>query len=82
MNIQKDLIILKLRISVRKRRLHRFLLPIGIFYDHIFVISITQLMYDIDGSVLGYPDDYLAKLMSGYKNMQTKFDDAINEVYS
>jgi len=39
-------------------------------------------MYDIDGSVLRYPDDYLAKLMSGYKNMQTKFDDAINEVYS
>jgi len=60
MNIQKDLIILKLRISVRKRRLHRILLPIGIFYDHISVISITQLMYDIDGSVLRYPDDYLA----------------------
>jgi len=80
MNIQKDLIILKLRISVRKRRLHRFLLPIGIFYDPIFVISITQPMYDIDG--YDDTDDYLAKLMSGYKNMQTKFDDAINEVYS
>lgn len=39
-------------------------------------------MYDIVDSVLRYPDGYLAKLRSGYKSMQTNFDDAINDVYS
>jgi hypothetical protein len=66
----------------KKKKVTQILTPYDIFYDHIFVISITQLMYDIADSVLRDSDGYLAKLKSGYKSMQTNFDNAINEVYS
>jgi hypothetical protein len=66
----------------KKKKVTQILTPYDIFYDHIFVISITQLMYDIVDSVLRDSDGYLAKLKSGYKSMQANFDDAINEVYS
>lgn len=56
------------------------LTPMPIFYDHIFVISIPQLVNDIVDSVTR-PDGYLRKLQSGYKLMQPCFDEAIYQIY-
>lgn len=72
---------LKLECIGKSRQVTRILTPYAICYDHIFTISITQFMFDIVDSVLRDPDGYLAKLNSNYKSTQTKFDNAIKEVY-
>lgn len=56
--------------------------PYDIFYDHVFVISITQLVHDIVDSILRLPDGYFAKLKTDYKSMQVNFDHAIGQIYS
>lgn len=48
------------------------------YYDHIFVISITKLVHIyIIKSVTRRSDGYMAKLEKKYKNLQSEFDDAI-----
>jgi hypothetical protein len=64
-----------------ERKVRHILTPIDLFYDHIFVISITQLMYDIVDSVIR-PDGYYSKLRSDYKSLQGNFDQAIEQLYN
>jgi hypothetical protein len=58
------------------------LAPYDMYYDHVFVISITQLMYDIVDSVIRFPDGYFANLKKGHKNMLKNFADAIEQIYN
>lgn len=57
------------------------LTPKTMYYDHIFVISITKLSSDIIESVTRPSDGYMAKLKKNYKNLQSRFDDAIYQIY-
>ncbi len=57
------------------------LTPKPIYYDHLFTISITKLMYDTIDSVVRQPDGYLIKLQNNYKNLQSKFNDAVHQIY-
>lgn len=68
------------QIGYRKKVRH-ILTPHDIFYEHIFVISITQLMYDIVYSVIN-SDGYYSKLRSNYKRHQVNFDQAIEQLYN
>ncbi|HZA69472.1 MAG TPA: hypothetical protein VE548_07205 [Nitrososphaeraceae archaeon] len=63
------------------KKVRHILTPKDLLYDHIFVISITQLMYDIVDSVIR-PDGYYSKLQSDYKNLQGNFDQAIEQLYN
>jgi hypothetical protein len=63
-----------------KKLIENVLTPREIYYDHVFVISITQLMYDIVDSVIR-SDGYISKLDSRYKKMQIHFDEAIDQIY-
>jgi hypothetical protein len=73
---------LKIENIGKKRQVTDILTPYDIFYDNVFVVSITQLSYDIVNSVLRSPDGYFARLKSGHKNMQMNFDNAIDQIYS
>jgi hypothetical protein len=68
------------RIGYEKKVRH-ILTPKNLFYDHVFVISITQLMYDIIDSVIR-PNGYYSKLQSNYKGLQDNFDQAIEQLYN
>jgi hypothetical protein len=72
---------LKIENTGEKKQVKQILTPYNIYYDHIFIISITQFLFDIIDSVLRERDGYFAKLKSGYKNMQINFDNAIKEIY-
>ena len=53
------------------------------FYDHVFITSSTQLMYDIVDSVIRYPDRYFPRLKLGHKmGCRKNFDDAIDQIYN
>jgi hypothetical protein len=65
----------------KKKQVKDILTPHTIEYDHVFVVSINQLMHDIVDSVIRYPDGYFAKL-KGCNKMQEKFDDAIEQIYN
>jgi hypothetical protein len=60
----------------------QILAPYDMYYDHAFVISITQLMYDIVDSVIRYPDGYFPNLKRGHKTMLTNFANAIEQIYN
>jgi hypothetical protein len=64
-----------------ERKVRHILTPKDLFYNHIFVISITQLMYDIVDSVIR-SDGYYSKLRSNYKSLQGNFDQAIEQLYN
>jgi hypothetical protein len=63
-----------------KTLIRTILTPKQIYYDHVFVISISQLACDIIESV-NESKGYLQKLRSGYKSMQAHFDDAVYQIY-
>lgn len=73
---------LRVEACVRKQT-KNLLTPKPMYYDHVFVISITKLVphiyiyiYTIE-SVTRRSDGYMAKLEKKYKNLQSEFDDAI-----
>jgi hypothetical protein len=66
---------------IPRTQIKTILTPIPIFYDHIFTISITKLLSDIENSVIRQPDGYMSRLKDNYKNLQSKFDDAVEQIY-
>jgi hypothetical protein len=64
-----------------KKVVRHILTPHDMYYDHIFVISITQLMYDIMDSVIR-SDGYYSRLRSNYKSLRENFDQAMDRLYS
>lgn len=71
-----------LKIQPRQRtHIKKILTPKPIYYDHLFTISITKLMYDIIDSVVRQPDGYLIKLQNNHKNLQLSFDKAVYQIY-
>jgi hypothetical protein len=67
-------------IGYRKQNV-TILTPVPLYYDHIFIISVTQLLYDIVDSVERRPDGYIQRLKDNYKDLQKRFDDAIRQIY-
>jgi hypothetical protein len=57
------------------------LTPYPMSVDHIFTVSIEKMVQDIDESVNCPSDGYLEKLIKD-NNLQSKFDTAIQHIYS
>jgi hypothetical protein len=49
--------------------------------SNTFTISITKILHDIEDSVIRQTDGYMARLQDNYKNLQAKFDNAIQQIY-
>jgi hypothetical protein len=71
-----------LKITYTGTQKNALLAPYDLYYDHVFIISINRLMYDIVDSVTRSPDGYLPKLKKGHKNMLTNFANAIEQIYN
>jgi hypothetical protein len=65
----------------RRQQIKTILTPKALFYDHSFAISITKILHDIEDSVIRQTDGYMARLQNNYKNLQAKFDSAIQQIY-
>jgi hypothetical protein len=61
---------------------NKLLAPYDMYYDHLFIISITRLVNDIVDSVIRTPDGYFPRLKTGYRKMQTNFSNAIEQIYN
>jgi|SRR5918992_2944728 hypothetical protein len=71
-----------LKIERRQRtQIKNLITPQILYYDHIFIVSITKLLLDIIDSVIRQPDGYLNKLINNYKSLQSNFDKSIYEIY-
>jgi hypothetical protein len=57
------------------------LTPITLEGDHVFIISIEKLVYDIEKSVRDTDTGYLARLRRNQDNLQLKFDKAVQQKY-
>jgi hypothetical protein len=71
-----------LRIEKRQyQKIQNILTPFPIYYDHVLIISITKLLFDVIDSVTRKPDGYMAKLKDNHKSLQNNFDNAIGLIY-
>jgi len=57
------------------------LTPITLEGDHVFIISIEKLVYDIEKSVRDTDTGYLSRLRRNQDNLQLKFDKAVQQKY-